>query len=87
MKSHIYLLFLCSCFSLLSLAQIDSTEQYIKQIKNGFVQFEAYNKLINKTLSTLPDKSHQFALTQLKISQVDSQYVRANLNIGLRFKV
>lgn len=85
MKSKFYLLFVGLFFSLISIAQVDSTERYIENLKNTYHKFDAYNELISSTLSTNPEKSYNYATTQLQLAQVDSQFARANLNIGLSY--
>lgn len=85
MKRGFNLFIVYLCFSLSLLAQTDSSEQYIERLSDNFKKFDAYNDLVSLTLSTNPEKSYEYASKQLKIAQVDSQFARANLNIGLSY--
>ena len=67
------------------MAQTDSSEQYVESLSDNFKKFDAYNDLISLTLSTAPNKSYNYATIQLALAEVDSQFARAHLNIGLSY--
>lgn len=85
MKRFFNLFIVYLCISLSIMAQTDSSEQYVESLSDNFKKFDAYNDLISLTLSTAPNKSYNYATIQLALAEVDSQFARANLNIGLSY--